>query len=82
MTKTEILDWLKKEDKLGPFNDIEKVGEIDGDEVYSFSTKDRETSYVGLPSFIVVKGDKPEIVFGEKSFEIIDKLFGDKRPKA
>ena len=74
MTKAEILDWLKKEGGLGPFDDIEKAGEIDGDEIYSFSTKDGETLHVGLPSFIVVKGDKIETVFGEKSFEIIDKL--------
>lgn len=82
MTKAEILEWLKKENKLAPFDDVEKSGEIDGCEVYSFATKSGETLYVGLPSFIIIKNDKPEIVFGEKAFEIIDKLSSDKKPKA
>lgn len=82
MIKTEILTWLKEENKLAPFDDIEKTGELDGCEIYSFSTKDGKPLYVGLPRFVVVKGNKPEIVFGEKAFEIIDKLSSDKKPKA
>ena len=82
MIKAEILAWLKEENKLAPFDDIEKTGELDGYEIYSFSTKDGKPLYVGLPRFVVVKGDKPEIVSGEEAFEIIDKLSSDKKPKA
>lgn len=82
MIKAEILAWLKEENKLAPFDDIEKTGELDDCEIYSFSTKDGKPLYVGLPRFVVVKGNKPEIVFGEKAFEIIDKLSSDKKPKA
>ena len=82
MTKAEILAWLKKENKLQPFDTIEAVGEINDCEIYSFSTKDGKPLYVGLPRFVVAKGNKLEIVFGEKAFEIIDKLSSDKKPKA
>lgn len=74
MTKAEILAWLEKENKLAPFDDIEKAGEIDGCEVYSFATKSGETLYVGLPSFIIIKNDKPQLIHGKEAFKIIDKL--------
>ena len=74
MTKTEILAWLKKENKLAPFDDIEKTGEVDGCEIYGFTTKSGETLYVGLPSFIIIKNNKPQLVYGEEAFRIIDSL--------
>lgn len=74
MTKAEILEWLKKENKLAPFDNIEKSGEIDGCEVYGFTAKSGETLYVGLPSFIVVKDGEPRIIHGEEAFKIIDAL--------
>lgn len=74
MTKSEILAWLEKENKLHPFDDIDELGELDGCKIYSFSTKNGEPLYVGLPSLVIVKNSQPEIMFGEKAFEILDKL--------
>ena len=74
MTKAEILAWLVKENKLHSFDDIDELGELDGCKIYGFSTKNREPLYVGLPNLVIVKNNQPEIMFGEKDFEILDKL--------
>ena len=68
MTKSEIIAWLKKENKLAPFDDIEKTGELDGCEIYSFSTKDgKGYGKTFYPDYIVKFTDGRIGIFDTKS---------------
>ncbi len=74
MTEAEILKWAKDNNFLYPFDGIERAGTIDGNDVYAFTTTSKEPIFVGLPSFILVRDGKPEIVSGEAGLKMLDKL--------
>ena len=74
MTEAEILKWAKDNNFLYPFDGIERAGIIDGNDVYAFTTTSKEPIFVGLPSFILVRDGKPEIVSGEAGLKMLDKL--------
>ena len=74
MTEAEILKWTKDNNFLYPFDGIERAGIIDGNDVYAFTTTSKEPIFVGLPSFILVRNGKPEIVSGEAGLKMLDKL--------
>lgn len=74
MTKEEVLSWLKENNELGSFDDIEFVGTADKNDVYAFATKSGEVPDIGLPRLIIIEDNQPKIVFGEEAFEIMDKL--------
>lgn len=74
MTKAEILKWAKDNNYLYPFDDIEYAGEINGSNVYTFTTESEEPLFVGLPSFILIRNGKPELVSGEAGLKLLDEL--------
>ncbi len=74
MTEAEILKWAKDNDHLYPFDGIERAGVIDGNVVYAFTTTSKEPIFVGLPSFILIRNGKPELISGEAGLKLLDKL--------
>lgn len=74
MTEAEILKWAKDNDRLYPFDGIERAGVIDGNDVYAFTTTSKEPLFVGLPSFIMIKDGKPKLISGEAGLKMLDRL--------
>lgn len=74
MTEDEILKWAKDNNYLYPFDGIELAGAIDGSIIYALTTTSKETIFVGLPRFILIRNGKPEIVSGEAGLKMLDKL--------
>ena len=74
MTEAEILKWAKDNDHLYPFDGIERAGAINGNDVYAFTTTSREPLFVGLPSFILIRNGKPELVSGEAGLKMLNDL--------
>ena len=74
MTEAEVLKWAKDNGCLYPFDGVELAGKINGNEVYGFTTTSKEPLIVGLPSFILIKDGKPEMVSGEAGLKMLDDL--------
>ena len=74
MTEAEILKWAKDNNYLYPFDGIERVGAINGNDVYAFTTTSKEPLFVGLPSFILIRNGKPELVSGEAGLKMLNDL--------
>ena len=74
MTEAEILKWAKDNGYLYPFDGIERAGAINGNDVYAFTTTSKEPLFVGLPSFILIRNGKPELISGEAGLKLLDKL--------
>lgn len=78
MTEAEIIDWIEKNDLAVVQNyDIIKAGVLDGYDIYEIDylpDEDGNFPWIGLPTFILVKGKEIKCIFGEKTFEIMDRL--------
>ena len=74
MTEAEILKWAKDNNYLYPFDGIERAGTINGNDVYAFTTASKEPLFVGLPSFILIRDGKPELVSGESGLKMLNDL--------
>ena len=74
MTKEEVLSWLKENNELGSFDDIEFVGIADKNDVYAFTTKSGVVHDIGLPCLIVIEDNRPKIVSGLEFSKKIGKL--------
>ena len=74
MTKEEVLSWLRENNHLITFDDIEFAGTIDKNDVYAFTTKSGVVHDIGLPRLIVIEDNRPKIVSGLEFSKIIGKL--------
>lgn len=76
MTKEEVLSWVKKRIYLRIYDDVELIGKIDGNDVYSLVLKraEAEVPDIGLPKLIVIENGEPKVIIGSKSFDILHKL--------
>ena len=74
MTEAEVLKWAKDNDHLFPFDGVKYAGAINGNDIYAFTTTSKEPLYVGLPSFILIRDGKPEMVEGEAGLKMLNNL--------
>lgn len=79
MNEEEIFEWAKKNNLVDSdlFTKVTKVGEIDEGEVFTLDSDGEieEPLIIGLPSFIIVNGDRIKSVYGEEAFKVMDKLY-------
>jgi len=74
MTEEDVLRWAKENNVLDPFDAVKYAGSINGNDLYAFDNTNGETLYVGLPSFILIRDGKPELVEGEDGLKMLDRL--------